>query len=327
MIKAGIVGGAGYVAGELIRLLLGHPEVEIGFVRSESHAGHPLYEAHPDLLGETSLRFSEGYPSDVEIDVLFLCSGHGASHAFLDHHDVPASVKVIDMSADFRLHENAEYGGREFIYGLPELHRSSICAASSIANPGCFATLIQLALLPLAREGVLREAVHTTAITGSTGAGASLGPTTHFTWRTDNVSVYKPFAHQHLGEIRQGLNALQSNWDQPLHFIPMRGNFTRGIFGTVYTECSRNEGEIVELYNDFYADHPFTLVAESAPDLKQVVNTNKAVLHPAKHDGLLLITGVLDNMLKGAAGQGVQNMNLLFGFDEKTGLQLKGTAF
>lgn len=327
MIKAGIIGGAGYVAGELLRLLTGHPEVEIAFVRSESHAGRPLYDAHPDLLGETSLLFTEDYPPDIDVDVLFFCSGHGASRTFLERHVVPEEVKIIDLSADFRLKKDAFYKDRQFIYGLPELHRAKIREASSIANPGCFATLIQLALLPLAAHGALKESVHVNAVTGSTGAGASHVPTTHFTWRTENVSIYKPFTHQHSAEVLQGVNEFADGWDRPLRFIPMRGNFTRGIFATVYTECSLSAGEIEDLYNDYYADHPFTLVTRTSPDMKMVVNTNKALLHPAKHDDVLLVTGALDNMLKGAAGQAVQNMNLLFGFDERAGLRLKGTGF
>lgn len=327
MIKAGIIGGAGYVAGELLRLLTAHPEAEIAFVRSESHAGRPLYEAHPDLLGETSLLFREDYPSNIDVDVLFFCSGHGASRKFLEGHTVPEEVKIIDLSTDFRLKKDALCGDRQFVYGLPELHRPAIREASSIANPGCFATLIQLSLLPLAACGALKESVHVNAVTGSTGAGASLAPTTHFTWRTGNVSIYKPFTHQHTAEVLQGLNDFNSGWDRPLRFIPMRGNFTRGIFATVYTECSLSAGEIEDLYADYYADHPFTLVTGTSPDMKMVVNTNKALLNPAKHDDLLLVTGALDNMLKGAAGQAVQNMNLLFGFDERAGLRLKATGF
>lgn len=326
MINAGIVGGAGYVAGELIRLLLGHPEVEISFVCSESHAGRPLYDAHPDLLGETSLHFVKEAPSDREIDVLFLCAGHGTSAAFLDGHPVGRDVKVIDLSADFRLAGSAGHGGREFVYGLPELQRARIRAASSIANPGCFATLIQLALLPLADEGLLKSSVHVNGITGSTGAGARPAPTTHFTWRSENVSIYRPFEHQHVDEVVQGLRRLQPGFDAPVRFIPMRGNFTRGIFATAYTECPLSGQDAAELYESFYAGHPFTHVAGALPDLKSVVNTNKAILHPSVHDGLLLVTGAIDNLLKGAAGQAVQNMNLIFGFNEKTGLGLKGSG-
>ena len=326
MVTVGITGGAGYVAGELIRLLLRHPDVELRSVRSESHAGEPLHRAHPDLVGETSLCFSGKEVGFQDLDVLFLCSGHGASRSFLEQNEVPANVRVIDLSNDFRLRDDADFLGRRFIYGLPELARDEIRRADSIANPGCFATLIQLALLPLAAHGLLNKDVHVNAVTGSTGAGAGLARTTHFTWRTGNVSVYKPFTHQHLGEILQTVSGVQPGYEGRVRFIPVRGNFTRGIFASLYTECEPGREELDRLYRDFYADHPFTVVTDSSPDLKPVVNTNKCVLHVDKHEDQVLVTGGIDNLLKGAAGQAVQNMNLMFGLDEKAGLHLKATA-
>ncbi|MCB0711083.1 MAG: N-acetyl-gamma-glutamyl-phosphate reductase [Ignavibacteriae bacterium] len=327
MIRIGITGGAGYVAGELLRLLLSHPEAEIRFVWSRSHGGELLAQVHHDLAGDTDLRFVGDYPEGEEIDLLFLCSGHGTSKSFLDENAVAATTRVIDMSADFRLSEGNSYKGRHFLYGLPELHRNQIAGADSIANPGCFATAIQLALLPLASAGCLNHPVHVNGITGATGAGATLSPTTHFAWRDGNISIYKPFTHQHLDEIRESLGELQPNFPSPIHFIPVRGNFSRGIFASVYTECGLDVEAVKEIYREYYADHPFTILTDSSPSLKSVVNTNKCLLHLTKHEDQVLIVSTIDNLLKGASGQAVQNMNLMFGLNEKTGLQLKGTGF
>ena len=321
-----MIGGAGYAAGELIRLVLRHPDIEITFVRSNSYGGRPIYDAHPDLVGETDICFANGSELFEEIDLLFLCSGHGTSQTFLAEQSVPPHVKIVDLSSDFRLADRAFFGERQFLYGLPELVRDDIREADSIANPGCFATVVQLAMLPLAAAGMLRNSIHVNAITGSTGAGAGLSSTTHFTWRTGNVSVYKPFSHQHLDEIRQSIHLLQPGFTDDVHFLPVRGNFTRGIFATMYTACDRTEEEVRAMYNRFYADHPFTVMLESSPDLKPVVNTNKCLLSVEKHGEQLLITGVIDNLLKGAAGQAVQNANLMFGLHETTGLGLKATA-
>ncbi len=326
MITVGIIGGAGYAAGELIRLLLRHPDVSLEFVRSQSHAGRPLHNAHPDLAGDTSLCFTGGSENFQELDLLFLCSGHGASREVLSKESIPAGVKIIDLSNDFRLMNDAVNGDRHFLYGLPEFQRNNIAAADAIANPGCFATVIQLALLPLAANGLLHSDIHVNAVTGSTGAGAGLSNTTHFTWRTGNVSVYKPFSHQHLAEIQETILRLQPDFSSAVRFLPVRGNFTRGIFATLYTHCVLEQDEAQAMYTAFYADHPFTVVLNSRPDLKPVVNTNKCLLHVEKHDDQLLVTGVIDNLLKGAAGQAVQNMNLMFGLDEKTGLDLKATG-
>ena len=327
MIRIGITGGAGYVAGELLRLLLRHPEAEVIFAWSRSHAGEPVASVHHDLLGETDLRFVGEYPASEEIDILFLCSGHGASRSFLDEQSIPAGTRIIDMSADFRLATESTWGEREFVYGLPELHRDEIITADAIANPGCFATAIQLALLPLASEGLLEHPIHVNAITGATGAGAGLSQTTHFAWREGNVSIYKPFIHQHLGEIRQSLGELQPGFSVPLHFIPVRGNFTRGIFATAYTTCNESLDTLRRVYEEFYASHPFVTLSDISPSLKSVVNTNKCLIHLDRHEDQILITSMIDNLLKGASGQAVQNMNLMCGLGEKTGLSLKGTGF
>lgn len=320
MIKAGIIGGAGYTAGELIRVLLHHPEVAITSVVSQSHAGEFLHKAHPDLEGETELKF------DAELskatDVVFLCSGHGRSKAIIKSNVIPTSTKIIDLSSDYRIEED-----HDFIYGLPELNRNQIRSANHIANPGCFATCIQLSLLPLAKAGLLNSGIHVTAITGSTGAGQNPSDTTHFSWRSNNASIYKPLKHQHLAEIRQSLEQLQSGFDQPVHFIPMRGAFTRGILAASYLELDQSEEEIREVFNEYYNDHPFITISDSSPNIKRVVGTNKAQLHILKEDGQILITGVIDNLLKGASGQAVQNMNLMFGLDETAGLTLKSIAF
>jgi len=325
LVKAGIVGGAGYTAGELVRLLLHHPQVEIGAVVSSTQAGQPLHSVHDDLLGDTDLTFASELRGDE--DVVFLCLGHGNSREWLLKTTLPATTKVIDLSNDFRLAADRDVAGRHFVYGLPEANREQIRTADSIANPGCFASAIQLALLPLAAAGHLQEAVHVSAITGSTGAGRGLVETTGYTWRTGNVSVYKAFTHQHLGEIGETLVSLQPSFEQPINFIPYRGNFTRGIFASVYTTCELSIPEVQKMYSDYYQDAPFTVVSEKEIHLKQVVNTNKCLLHVEKHGNQLLITAALDNLLKGASGQAIQNMNLLFGLPETMGLQSKASFF
>ena len=321
-LKVGIISGAGYTAGELIRLLINHPEVEINFIHSTSHAGNGITDVHEGLIGETSLVFSDKL-SFEGIDVLFLCSAHGDSRKFMETHSFPESLKIIDLSTDFRHKDTAD----GFVYGLPELNKSSIQTATHIANPGCFATAIQLALLPLAANGLLKDDIHVNAITGSTGAGVKPGATTHFSWRADNISIYKPFEHQHLQEITESLLQLQPQWYSSLHFIPVRGNFTRGIFASAYTSCELPQAEIKELYSDFYRDAAFTFVSDKNPDLKQATNTNKCILYPEKHGNQLLVISVIDNLLKGASGQAVQNLNLMFGLDEKLGLKLKPNGF
>ena len=324
MISAGIIGGAGYTGGELIRLLLGHPEVTLDFVYSTTRAGKALSSAHPDLLGVTRQGFAGTVNPDV--DVVFLCLGHGNSSAFLEAHPFSEKTRVIDLSNDFRLQSDARFQGRDFVYGLPELQREAIARARNIANPGCFATAIQLALLPLAQAGLLTETVHVNATTGSTGAGVGLSDTTHYSWRNNNLSWYKPFTHQHLGEIRQSLRELQPGAGEVL-FLPMRGNFTRGIFATAYTSFEGSLEEATDLYQRFYESAPFTELSEEPLYLKQVVNTNYAHLHLHKHQGVLLVSSAIDNLLKGASGQAVQNMNLMFGLAERCGLELKGSAF
>lgn len=324
MIKAGIVGGSGYTGGELVRILLNHSEVEIDFVYSTTRAGKKVSTAHPDLLGSTPLEFTGSVNPGV--DVVFLCLGHGNSSQFLKEHSFADTTKIIDLSNDFRLHEDAVFEGKKFVYGLPELNSSEIKNADNIANPGCFATAIQLALLPLAKSGLLANDVHINAITGSTGAGVSPSATSHFSWRNNNVSWYKPFTHQHLGEINESLKSLQNDSGE-LYFLPNRGNFTRGILATAYTKFEGNEKEAVQLYSDFYADAVFTHIADEPIDLKQVVNTNQCHVHLHKHNDTLLITSAIDNLLKGASGQAVQNMNLMFGFRESEGLHLKAGVF
>ncbi|WP_140936762.1 N-acetyl-gamma-glutamyl-phosphate reductase [Sphingobacterium lumbrici] len=336
-IKVGIVGSAGYTGGELLRVLIYHPNVEIIFANSVSNAGNKLYKVHNDLLGDTELTFSSDFHSDI--DVLFLCVGHGDARKFLDAHPVDASVKIIDLSQDYRLRANTTYQGKKFIYGLPELNRDTIKSAQYIANPGCFATNIQLALLPLANEGILPDQIHVNATTGSTGAGQKPGPTTHFSWRNNNLSAYKSFAHQHLQEISESLDQLQNGFlpqseksllDRAagkINFVPQRGDFARGIFSTIYLESDLSEREAYELYERYYASHPFTHVSDENIDLKQVVNTNKSIIHLEKHSNKLFVLNATDNLLKGASGQAVQNMNLLFGLDERTGLNLKSVGF
>ena len=322
MIKVGIIGGAGYTAGELIRLLIHHPEVEISFIHSNSNAGNQITDVHTGLYGETNLTFTDQSALDG-IDVLFFCTAHGDTRKFIDNRLIPESLRIIDLSTDFRI----EGQGNEFIYGLPELNREVIRSARYIANPGCFATGIQLALLPLATHSLLRQTVHVHAITGSTGAGVQPSETSHFSWRNNNVSVYKPFTHQHLAEIKQSLKQLQPDMLSKILFIPVRGNFTRGIFATIYTVCDESEEDIVQIYQTYYRNHPFTIITDKNPDLKQTVNTNKCLLHLQKHGDILLITSVIDNLLKGASGQAVHNMNLMFNLEETAGLHLKASAF
>jgi N-acetyl-gamma-glutamyl-phosphate reductase len=320
IIKAGIVGGAGYTAGELIRLLLLHPNTEIVFVHSKSQAGNFLHEVHTDLVGDTELKFTDEIRFDC--DVLFLCVSHGESKIFIDQNKIPSGLRIIDLSQDFRW-----AGDKNFIYGLPELQKEKVKQAKFISNPGCFATAIQLALLPLAKKNELNSAIHVNATTGSTGAGQSPSPTTHYSWRNNNLSVYRAFDHQHLYEIKKSLSQLQKNFHHTIHFIPQRGSFTRGIQATVYTASDLTLEEAKTAYSTYYKDHPFVYVSDKPIDLKQVVNTNKCLLHIEKHNELIFITSVIDNLLKGASGQAVQNMNILFGLEETTGLKLKPIAF
>lgn len=324
MIKAGIIGGSGYTGGELIRILLNHKEVEIDFVFSTTRAGKGVTLAHPDLLGTTDLQFTGVVNENV--NVVFLCLGHGNSTKFLNEYQFSENTKIIDLSNDFRLEANAELDGRQFIYGLPELKKTEIQQAKYIANPGCFATAIQLALLPLAQQHLLHAQVHINAVTGSTGAGVSPSATTHFSWRNNNVSWYKPFTHQHLEEINESLQSLQDDTGE-LFFLPNRGNFARGILATAYTPFEGSVDDAITLYKTFYQDAAFTQISEEAIHLKQVVNTNQCHIHLHKHNDTLLITSAIDNLLKGASGQAVQNMNLMFGFEEKTGLNLKAGVF
>jgi N-acetyl-gamma-glutamyl-phosphate reductase len=314
MIKVGIIGGAGYTAGELLRILVNHPEVEIVFVHSTSNAGNHLYDVHGGLFGDTELRFSDSYDLSA-VDVLFLCSAHGKSREFWEQNAMPAGLKVVDLAQDYRDESEG------YVYGLPEWQRDKIRSARKIANPGCFATAIQLALLPLAKAGLLKSTVHVTAITGSTGAGVKPAATTHFSWRTDNLSTYKVFEHQHLKEICRNLAF------NDIQFVPMRGDFARGIFASVTVDTPLSGEEALALYQNYYADAAFTFVSDRPVDLKQVVNTNKAIVAPEVHDGTLVVSSVIDNLLKGASGQAVQNMNLIFGIPETTGLKLKASAF
>lgn len=322
MINVGIIGGAGYTAGELLRILINHPEAEVIFVQSSSNAGNPVSDVHVDLLGETDLNFTSEMPFET-VDVIFLCMGHGKSKEFMEQNELPDGLKVIDLSHDFRLKRE----GNDFVYGLPELNREQIKSAQFIANPGCFATGIQLALLPLAAAGMLVDEVHVNAITGSTGAGQKPTETSHFSWRNNNLSAYKVFEHQHEGEIIQSLKQLQPRLWYDFNFVPVRGNHTRGIFATAYTKFERTLEEAKEIYQEYYKGHPFVFVVDANPSVKQVVNTNKAVIYLEKHRNKLVIISVTDNLIKGASGQAVQNMNLMFGLDEKTGLNLKPVAF
>jgi len=344
-IKTEIVGAAGYTGGELIRLLIHHPYVEIIFAHSKSNFGKKIYEVHTDLLGDTEMNFSKEI--DKNIDVLFLCLGHGESKKFLSENNISSSIKIIDLSQDFRIktqirnpkseilnpitqipNPESQILNPKWIYGLPELNRNEIRnSESNIANPGCFATCIQLALLPLANAGLITDEVHVSATTGSTGAGQSLSETSHFSWRNNNLSAYKVFGHQHLAEIGQSLKQLQTTFDSEINFIPHRGNFTRGIFATAYTKCDLSEKDAINLFETFYSSHPFVFISKKNIDLKQVVNTNKCLLFIEKKNNKIIITSIIDNLLKGASGQAVQNMNILFGLEETTGLKLKPSAF
>ncbi len=324
MIKAGIIGGSGYTGGELIRILLNHPEVTIDFVYSTTRAGKKITTAHLDLLGVTDITFTGDV--NLNVDVVFLCLGHGNSTTFLNANDFSANTKIIDLSNDFRLNADAVLNGKEFIYGLPETNKEKIKSANYIANPGCFATAIQLALLPLAKAGLLDNEIHINAVTGSTGAGVSPSATSHFSWRNNNVSWYKPFTHQHLGEIGESLASYKNEVGE-LFFLPNRGNFTRGILATTYTKFNGSLDEAKALYNDFYKDALFTQISDQELNLKQVVNTNQCHIHLHKFNDRLLITSAIDNLLKGASGQAVQNMNLMFGFQENIGLNLKAGVF
>lgn len=325
MIQVGIVGGAGYTAGELIRLLVNHKNVELNFVYSTSNSGNKIYSIHQDLLGETDMSFSDTI--NLDIDVLFLCLGHGNSSLFIKNNTFSKKTKIIDLSNDFRLKNDEIFDGKTFVYGLPELQKEKIKSSQYVANPGCFATAIQLALLPLAHKGILSDDVHVNAVTGATGAGSSLSKTTHFTWRDNNYSTYKPFTHQHLGEIKQSLTQLQKGFNSNINFIPNRGNFSRGIYASVYTKCDLSLTNVKALYDDYYKDALFTFISDENIHLKQVVNTNKCLVHLQKHDDKLLITSIIDNLIKGASGQAIQNMNLIFGLKETEGLNLKGSFF
>ena len=322
MVRVGILGAAGYTGGELIRLLLNHPEAEIVFANSESNAGNPVADVHEGLYGDTELCFTSEMPFG-SVDVLFFCFGHGKSEAFLKEHSIPENVKIVDLAQDFRL----EAPDHDYVYGLPEINKERIAKAQHVANPGCFATCIQLGLLPAASMGLIKGSVAVNAITGSTGAGQKATATTHFSWRNNNMSIYKAFTHQHVPEIRQSLRQVQGHLDADIDFIPYRGDFSRGIFATEVIKTDRPLEEIVEAYKAFYRDARFTHYVDKAIDMKQVVNTNKALVHCDKYGDKLLVTSTIDNLLKGAVGQAVQNMNIMFGLDEATGLNLKSSAF
>ncbi len=322
MIKVGIIGGAGYTAGELIRLLLNHPDVEIQFVNSSSNAGNKIVSVHEGLYGETDLVFTDELPLD-EIDVLFFCTAHGDTRKFMESHQIPEGLKLIDLSMDYRLKSD----DHDFIYGLPELNRRAICHSQHVANPGCFATCIQLGLLPLAKHSLIQSDVMVNAITGSTGAGVKPSTTSHFSWRNNNMSIYKPFQHQHIPEVKQSLAQLQEGFNTNIDFIPYRGDFARGIFATLVVKCDLDEEQLYQLYEDYYAEDSFVFIIHENIDLKQVVNTNKCLLHLEKHDDKLLIVSCIDNLLKGASGTAVHNMNLMFNLEETVGLKLKPSAF
>ena len=323
MIKIGIIGGAGYVAGELLRVLIHHPESQIVFVQSNSQEGKKIASIHQDLVGNIDMIFTNDLTNHPSVDLLYLCGGHGKSRTFLASHTVPADVNIIDLSRDYRLKATSE----GYIYGLPELNKELIRSASRVANPGCFATAIQLGLLPLALRRLMQGDVHVHALTGSTGAGAIPGGTTHFSWRNNNVSIYKPFRHQHMDEIMQSAVQLQPDLNVEVNFLPVRGNFTRGIYASLYMKTDLDEPALVEMYEDYYKDHPYTVVTSDDVNLKQVVNTNKCVIQVQKIGNKVLVISMIDNLLKGAAGQAVQNMNLMFGLAETTGLNLKSVGF
>jgi N-acetyl-gamma-glutamyl-phosphate reductase len=325
MIQVGIIGSAGYVAGELIRCLIHHPLVNLDFMFSTSQAGKKVAEVHEDLYIKKELYFTNEI--NPNIDVVFLCLGHGNSSEFLTNNSFSSHTKIIDLSNDFRLKSDANFQENQFVYGLVELNKEAIKTAQHIANPGCFATAIQLGLLPLAKAGLLQNDVHINAITGSTGAGQALSATSHFSWRNNNVSIYKAFAHQHLGEIGETVVFLQNNFTNELNFIPVRGDFTRGIFASMYTKCHLSEAELIDLFQAYYQDEPFTFISDKTVNLKQVVNTNNCLIQVQKIDDKVLITSVIDNLIKGAAGQAIQNMNLMFGIEESTGINFKANYF
>ncbi len=329
-LQVGIVGGAGYTGGELIRLLINHPNIYINFIHSKSNADKLVSSVHNDLFGETDLKFSADLNQDI--DVLFLCIGHGEAKKFLEQNKIDDTIKIIDLSHDFRLKQQSEIENKKFVYGLPELNKEEIKSAKNVANPGCFATAIQLGLLPLAKEGLLKD-IFTTGITGSTGAGQSLSATSHFSWRANNIQAYKTLAHQHLKEITESLHQLQGSFydsasgDGGINFVPWRGDFTRGIFISSQLNCDLGEAELKSLYQDYYKDHPFTFLSNEPISLKQVVNTNKCIIQLEKIGNHLVVHSAIDNLLKGASGQAVQNMNLIFGIDETAGLKLKAIGF
>lgn len=325
MIQVGIIGGAGYTAGELVRLLINHPEVQLNFIFSTSNAGNFVYKVHKDLTGLTDLKFSSKI--NPEVDVVFLCLGHGNSKKFLETYMFSKTTKIIDLSHDFRLSQNRKFQNKTFVYGLPELHKEQIKNAQYVANPGCFATAIQLALLPLAKENLLQDEVHVNGVTGATGAGTLPSSTTHFAWRDNNFSSYKIYTHQHLDEIYQSLKGLQYDFDNDINFIPNRGNFSRGIFVSSYTYFEQSLESAVHLFKTYYKSHPFTILSEEEIHLKQVVNTNYCYIHLFKHKSKILITSIIDNLAKGASGQALQNLNLMFGFEETLGLRLKASYF
>jgi N-acetyl-gamma-glutamyl-phosphate reductase len=325
MINIGIIGGSGYTAGELIRILMFHPNAKIDFVYSTTNAGKPLSIAHHDLLGDIEMNFADTVNPNV--DVVFLCLGHGKSISFLENNHFSSETKIIDLGNDFRLIKEKDFKGKSFVYGLPELNKTDIKTAQYIANPGCFATAIQLALLPLASNGLLKDDVHINATTGSTGAGVSPSETTHFSWRNNNMSHYKAFNHQHLGEINQSVNQLQATYKNELIFVPNRGDFARGIFATLYTTMEESLEDVIAKYQSFYQDQPFVTVTTNDINMKQVVQTNKCIISLMKKGNRLLITSVIDNLTKGASGQAIQNMNLMFGLEESTGLHLKPSGF
>jgi N-acetyl-gamma-glutamyl-phosphate reductase len=326
MIKIGIVGGAGYTAGELLRILLNHPSVKIEWVNSTSNAGNLLSDVHTDLIGDTDLKFTDKLDF-ASIDAMFLCLGHGDAKTFIEENNIPNSLKIIDLSQDYRWGANPDAHTEGWVYGLTELNKEAIKTATKVANPGCFATAIQLAILPLAAQGLLHDEVHVHAITGSTGAGQKPTDTSHFSWRNNNMSIYEAFKHRHLKEITESIKALQADFQSDINFLPVRGNFTRGIYATVYTRTSLCEDDLKKLYSGFYKEEPFTHVVEKNPNLKQVVNSNKAIIHVSKHGDKALIISMIDNLLKGASGQAVENMNLMFGLEQTEGLRLKAVAF